>query len=122
MKRMLFLFLVALLTVACEGTMPSTGTVSTPPPMQSAPDPANAPQAALRVRDAFAQSLAAQPGEVAILSFQEVQWPDSCLGAAAADEMCAAVITPGYQVVVEHEGEQIVLHTDAEGTAWRVAP
>ena len=124
MKRTLFLVLIVLLPllVACEGVVPSTGNVSTPPPIQGAPDPADAPEAALRVRDAFAQSLNAATDEVAIISWEAVEWPDSCLGAAAADEMCAQVITPGYSVVVEYEGEQTVLHTDEGGDAWRVAP
>jgi hypothetical protein len=80
------------------------------------------PAAAIVALDAYAQSLGVPAEEVTLVSYEAVDWPDSCLGAAAADEMCAMVITPGYTVVVEHEGEQQVLHTNEDGSAWRVAP
>jgi len=105
-----------LLLVACDGAPAST------PPANSAPDAATIPAAAIVVRDAFAQSLGAPAEEVTVVSHEAVDWPDSCLGAAAADEMCAMVITPGYRVVVEYEGEQQELHTNADGSIWRVAP
>lgn len=122
-SRILFAILAMLMLLAAcvpasTPTTPAPGAVSTPE--LSAPDLADAPEAATRVRDAFAASMGKAVDAVAILSVEEVEWPDSCLGAAAADEMCAAVITPGYRIVVENEGEQYTLHTDAEGNAWRV--
>lgn len=112
------LILAVFLLVACSGAAAPAST----PPAQSAPDVANIPAAAIVASGALAQSLNVPAEEVTVLSYEAVDWPDSCLGAAAADEMCAMVITPGYKVVVEHEGEQQTLHTNEDGSVWRVAP
>lgn len=44
-----------------------------------------------------------------------VEWSDSCLGAARADEICAQVITPGYRIVLGTLTEQFEFHTDRAG-------
>lgn len=38
---------------------------------------------------------------VEIISFKEVDWTDSCLGLQKSNEICAAIIVPGYEVVLK---------------------
>jgi hypothetical protein len=48
-----------------------------------------------------------------------VEWNDSCLGAARPDEMCAQVITPGYQIVLGTLTQEFEFHTDRTGRHFR---
>ena len=48
-------------------------------------------------------------------SVERTEWPDSCLGLARLDEVCAQVITPGYRIVVRINGKQLEYHTDLNG-------
>ncbi len=49
----------------------------------------------------------------------EREWPDSCLGVANDGEVCAQVITPGFEIVFEYSLTRFVYHTD---TTERVVP
>jgi hypothetical protein len=71
------------------------------------------PEAVLRVLND------AGPGAT-IVSVESVEWPNACLGLAGPDEVCAEVITPGYRVIVERDGERITYHTDLIGR-FRIA-
>src|SRR5688572_10655920 len=82
----------------------------------------NRPEAVARARDFLAAELNIAAEEVIVVSFEFVEWPDSCLGAAAPDEMCAQVITPGYRVMLQAGGSQYELHTDETGTSIRQMP
>jgi hypothetical protein len=59
--------------------------------------------------------------QITVKSVEPVDWPNSCLGAAAADEMCAEVITPGFRVIVDAGGEELEYHTDITGQQIRLA-
>lgn len=50
-----------------------------------------------------------------IVSVERTSWPDSCLGLARPDEVCAQVITPGYRVMVSLGGRQLEYHTATDG-------
>lgn len=65
------------------------------------------------------KSLGVNPADVQILSAEPADWPDACLGLAAPGEVCAQVVTPGYQVTLEVNGKQYEFHTDASGTQVR---
>jgi hypothetical protein len=79
------------------------------------------PEAVARARDFLAADLNIPVGDVSIVSFEFVEWPDSCLGLAGLDEMCAQVITPGYRVLLQAGGSSYELHTDETGTSIRRA-
>jgi len=40
-------------------------------------------------------------------------WPDSCLGVASAESMCAQVLTPGFRIYLQAEAGYFTYHTDA---------
>jgi len=60
-------------------------------------------------------------GEFTILSFEEVQWPDGCLGAAKTGEICTQAIVDGYRIILEASGKQREFHTNLDGTQVREA-
>jgi len=65
--------------------------------------------------------LATAGAGASLLSVERVSWPDACLGAARPGEICAQVITPGYRVELERDGERIEYHASRAGAA-RLAP
>ncbi len=50
-----------------------------------------------------------------VVSVEAVQWPNSCLGCAAPNEMCLMVITPGYRVLLQAGDVRYEVHTDCTG-------
>lgn len=66
------------------------------------------------VRDA-AGRLGVAPGAVAVVRVEPRDWSDSSLGCPREGEFYAQVITPGYLIVVEGNGEELEYHTDEAG-------
>jgi hypothetical protein len=64
-----------------------------------------------------AQGLSAD--EISVVSFQAVEWSDSCLGLGRADESCLQAITPGYLVILSAGGQEFEFHTNENGSAIR---
>jgi hypothetical protein len=77
---------------------------------------ANAPQAALMARGALVQQLGVDPDTIMLVSADQIDWPDACLGIQTPGLMCAQVITPGYKVVLGANGNQYEFHTNADGS------
>lgn len=67
----------------------------------------------------FSQMLDVSSEEVEVVSYEEVTWPDSCLGLGGPDEMCLQALTPGYLIRLEVAGKPFEVHTDARGTNVR---
>ena len=57
-----------------------------------------------RARRDLAQRLGIQESEVSLRSIAQVDFPDAALGAATEDEMSAQVITPGWRIQLEAQG------------------
>ena len=60
--------------------------------------------------------------EILVLSSVERDWPDACLGLAGDDEICAQVITPGFEVTLRAQGVEYRYRTNADGSAFRKDP
>ncbi len=58
--------------------------------------------------------------ELQVVDAEAVEWPDACLGLANEGEVCAQVITPGWRVTVQGDGQTHTVHTNEDGTAVRV--
>ena len=58
-----------------------------------------------RARRDLAQRLGIQESEVSLRSLAQVDFPDASLGAATEDEMSAQVITPGWRIKLEAQGQ-----------------
>lgn len=57
--------------------------------------------------------------KISIVSVNEKEWPDGCLGLTEKDEVCPMVIVPGYEIVVNAAQEIKTFRTDMEGTMIR---
>lgn len=69
----------------------------------------------------LASNLGLDAGEISIVSSSDVEFPDSCLGAAVQDELCAEVITPGKIIVLEADDLQFEYHVSADGSRLQPA-
>lgn len=69
----------------------------------------------------LAQQLGVDVMSVEVLEAEQVDWSDSCLGLGGPAESCLQAITPGWQVVVNVNGDRYVLRTDETGTQVRQA-
>jgi hypothetical protein len=57
---------------------------------------------------------------VQVVSYEQEQWPDSCLGLAEPGEMCLQVITPGWSILLDAGGKRYEIHTDETGSRLRM--
>ncbi|NJN97125.1 MAG: hypothetical protein HC875_25045 [Anaerolineales bacterium] len=53
--------------------------------------------------------------QITVVSVEPMEWPDASLGCPQEGMMYAQVITPGYLIVLEAQGQQYEYHTD-QGT------
>ena len=77
------------------------------------------PPAVLVAIGAAAEATGALPQEVQVISYESRDWPDSCLGLAAAGEICAEAIVPGWIVRLNVGGTQVVFRLDDVGAELR---
>ena len=107
----ILIFSLALGLAACSANqdsgLPDTGNGEVPP------------QAALEAQKALAGQLNVAVEDIQIVSTEQVQWPDACLGFSVPGEMCAQVITPGWKVIFNVNGQQYEVHTDKPGDTIR---
>jgi hypothetical protein len=67
--------------------------------------------------DLIANETGDEVQSITITSVEAVDWPDTFLGCPVEGSFAAQVITPGYLVTAEYEGEVFEVHTDLEGHA-----
>lgn len=105
--------LAMLALAACTGAtqeIPETGAEGTP---------ALPAKAVLDAQAWLAEQTGVEVAQVEILSSEQVDWSDSCLGLGGPAESCAAVVTPGWQVVFRANGEEYTVRTDETGSVIR---
>jgi hypothetical protein len=61
------------------------------------------------------QTLSPALDRVSFLSIERTEFPDGCLDLPEQDEACTQVITPGFLIVVEIDGQRFVFHSDESG-------
>jgi hypothetical protein len=64
----------------------------------------------------LAHNLGIADKDVKLVSSAAVEWPDSCLGVAMEQVMCAQIVTAGYLIVLEAGGRQYEYHTNADAS------
>ena len=111
-------------------TQTSTVEPSTRPPEAAPPNtrpPELAPPATgfEAIADAAVQFAASElgvdPASIQVISVDAVEWRNSCLGVDKPGEMCLDVITPGYRVLLDVDGQEVAVHTNQAGTVLRLA-
>jgi len=63
----------------------------------------------------LAANLNLQESDITVVSSEEVEFGDACLGVAMEGVMCAQVVTPGRIIVLEANGIQYEYHTGQNG-------
>ncbi len=110
-------FLLVFVLSACKLFAPDPN--GFPPQSIGTPTPftgGNYPAVVLKARDALATNMNVGAEKIEVIKFEPVNWPDGCLGVSKPDVMCAAVITPGYRVILRVNGWDYEYHTDAKST------
>jgi len=78
------------------------------------------PDDVLRMVRLAKQDLAALLGvpikAIGVMSVDEVDWPDGCLGIHDDGTACTTVLVPGFQIVLQHKDTSFVYHTDMHET------
>lgn len=82
-------------------------------PQPGLPDPAVT--ASSKAALAFAERLGIDVGDVQVISVEEVEWSDSSLGCPKAGQSYLTVMTPGYRIILEANGERAEFHADTQG-------
>jgi hypothetical protein len=91
------------------------GEVVTPTPTPQATEaelPARAEELVAIARVDLARRLDLAPEAIRTVSVEAVEWPDASLGCPQPGMMYAQVITPGFRVILEAQGEVYEYHTD----------
>lgn len=141
MKKVLpITLLTIILLTACAPTIAPT-IAPQPYPASSEVPPASAPAptptqpaypidtppttstpAQLAAVQALAQLLGIPPEAIQVVSTEEANWPDGCLGVAPPGVMCTAVIVPGFRIVLEAAGQQYEYRTNETGSQAVASP
>lgn len=85
---------------------------------QEAPKPGvpdNSTAITQQVNQALADRLSIDISEITVVIVEAVEWSDSSFDCPASGYAYAQVITPGYQITLESDGEQYNYHTDLNG-------
>ncbi|MBX3069452.1 MAG: hypothetical protein KF883_02990 [Thermomicrobiales bacterium] len=85
------------------------------PPAGRSDVPAEAEGIVSRVIEEAAAALDTDPENIAVVSFKSVDWPDAALGCPEEEMSYAAVVTPGYRIVVSDGESTLTFHTDRSG-------
>jgi hypothetical protein len=111
--------------VLCQNGQPVGLSLPTGP-VSAAPSPGAAVPAgeeASRVVDlakaALAQELGVKAEDIALVAAEPTEWNDSSLGCPKPGQVYMQVITPGYRVTLEAQGQQYEYHTDTGKRAVR---
>lgn len=129
MGRVLIVFALCLLLLAAcaaeaapteDGSQSSDPPTSTPAPEEASPEPVSLGAAEEAVVQQLAKNLDLPEGDIRVVSSEETEFGDACLGVSIEGVMCAQVITPGRLIVLEASGIQYEYHTSEDGS--RVQP
>lgn len=119
---LVFLMGLILAVAACapqEPGVPVTGETSTVSTPAVSPDlPA---KAVLDAQQWLAAQLSVAIEQVNLIEAEQAEWTDSCLGLGRPNESCLQVITPGWRVVFEVNGQRYEVRTDRAASSIRVA-
>ena len=75
------------------------------------------PVAATAAERALGERLSISTEKIDVVSYDRVEWSDSCLGIIGAEETCTPEPVVGWRVILSVDGDRYVYHTDYDGTA-----
>jgi hypothetical protein len=104
--------------VLCQNGKPADLSVAENP-ASAAPAGDIAGQVTELARATLAQELGVNAADITVVSVDEQEWSDSSLGCPKEGEVYLQVITPGYLVTLEAQGQRYQYHTDSGGRVVR---
>ncbi len=112
----------ALFVAACAPVQaPATAPAATDVPAEAAAPMSPDQQAMADATVAWAVGeLGVAATDITVLSVEAVEWPDSALGCPQPDMIYAAVITPGYKVMLDAGGTTYAVHTDSRADGEKI--
>jgi hypothetical protein len=118
-KRFVIWVFTGLVLAACG----AGGTNSSPTQPNPLLEEALPPDVALSVQNEVSRVMGVSLENLQLEQVDKMEWPDSCLGLPQeGDEVCAEVITPGWQLTFNIDGQQYLYRVDETGTVIRLAP
>jgi hypothetical protein len=128
MRRVLFvttMLTILILTACSPAESAPTEELSYPsepsyPSEGSTDAPAGLTSAELAVLRQLAANLDLQESDITVVSSEEAEFGDACLGVVMEGVMCAQVVTAGHVIVLEANGVQYEYHTSEDGS--RIQP
>ena len=83
--------------------------------------PSGTPPAVDAAVNELSQALGISKEQIKVVSSNQIEWPDACLGIGLPGVACAQVVTPGYTVVLNSQGREYEYHTNSDGTEVHAA-
>jgi hypothetical protein len=119
----LFVFasFVLLITACAPEAAATEEPVSVYPDGQSTQAPVDLPPAASEAITVLSENLGLSPDQIRLVSAEEVEWPDGCLGVQEEGVVCTDAITPGFRIILEANGREVEYRTNEDGTQIRPA-
>lgn len=99
-------------TATQETTITPTQEATTTPTQEAA----TSSPAISAAEKSLAKMLGVQTKSITVISVEEREWPDSCLGIPVAGKFCSEVITPGFEIVMSVNGKEYRYRTNLAGT------
>lgn len=98
------------------------GTVELVPTLStgSLPTVEMAPLFTADLMEALGSELQLRLEDIRLVSVEQVDWPNSCMGVESEGVMCMDVITPGYLLVFETTNGTYEVHTNIDGTRFLI--
>ncbi|WP_414528518.1 hypothetical protein [Nodularia chucula] len=59
--------------------------------------------------------------ELKIIDYRQQTWSNGCLDLAQPNEMCTQALVPGWRVVIAHNQQNWIYHTNSNGRSLRLA-
>jgi hypothetical protein len=116
------------LLVLCENGQPTDLTAAAPPAAATgvAPDQGTVPALdettrplVEKAQQTLSSDLGVSAADVRLVALEPTEWSDSSLGCPKPGMNYLQVITPGYRLVLEAQGQRYEFHTDQRGTVVR---
>jgi hypothetical protein len=117
-KWVIMLVLTGLLLAACGTSRTDVPATQVNPELQDVLPP----DVALNVQNQISQNLAVAVENIQITKVEPMDWPNGCLGLPQGDEVCTEVITPGWLLTFNINGQEYKYRVDKTGTVIRQEP
>jgi hypothetical protein len=117
-KWMIVLVLTGLVLAACGTSRTDVPATQVNPELQNVLPP----DVAMNVQNQISQNLAVAVENIQITQVEARDWPNGCLGLPQGDEVCTEVITPGWLLTFNINGQEYKYRVDKTGTVIRQEP